>query len=78
MSALRILENCSIASRGFKRGEVVAVGADLSAEEAGALLKWRRAEACEVTPTPEKTPDENPAAEKPAGEKLRTVRRKAE
>lgn len=49
MNAIRILENCSTARRGFKRGEVVAVDSpDLSAEEAAALVRCQRAEACEL------------------------------
>lgn len=43
MDAIRILENCSTARRGFKRGEVVAVGKDISAEDAAALVKLGRA-----------------------------------
>mgnify|MGYP001259494038 CR=1 FL=1 len=66
MDAIRILENCSTARRGFKRGEVVAVGGqDLSKDEAAALLKWQRAEACEL---PQAVPTQEPTQEpvKPA------------
>lgn len=69
-AALRILENCSTARRGFKRGEVVAVGEDISAEDAAVLLRLRRAETCEVVLAADK-----PDAEKPAT-KPRTSRPK--
>lgn len=54
MQAIRVLENCSTARRGFKRGEVVALGDALSETEALDLIKWRRAEqaALPVVETP--------------------------
>lgn len=46
MDAIRILEDCSTASRGFVRGEVVEIGAGMSAEDADILVRIGRAVYC--------------------------------